>query len=471
MSLELNKTECSLGDALEGSVLLASKEDFEVQSVSIDLIGREKIRGNLLDFSGDDQTRIYSPVNSLARTQRPAEIDLLMHSNSIPLSGQFKVSSGYRGSFQFRLYIPPHLGPSYQGGRQDGSWLRRTWEVRAKVAVAGRPDLEYSKEISVVLPKPKEGAAGSSMMAAGGAQPSAASAQNPQQATGEQIPTNCPKCGAPLTVTQEDIFVTCRYCGHSITIASRQRLEKHSMLETRLFRQQAVEAALRYMDKGIFRVGVSKEAIVTNVVLRYLPFWVFKASATTSFRGTVGGGLAAPAGSPETQAAEVIGRLILAGADAYMRGGGGYRGRVDYRPPPPRTVAQTFSNTYVWPVLARSSMITEVSFYEIPVEKKIPFDLGRLPQDAEFLKPEMEEEEAKLKAKVEIEAKERKIASGKVSVLETITTTIYMGEGELVHAPVWFVYYTLKGENYVIAIDGCDGRALGGGRPAFKISL
>jgi hypothetical protein len=38
-----------------------------------------------------------------------------------------------------------------------------------------------------------------------------------------------------------------------------------------------------------------------------------------------------------------------------------------------------------------------------------------------------------------------------------------------VHAPVWFVHYTLKGENYVIAVDGCEGKVLGGGRPLFKI--
>lgn len=92
----------------------------------------------------------------------------------------------------------------------------------------------------------------------------------------EPPPTNCTKCGAPLTVTQEDLIVTCRYCGFTVTVATREEIKRHSMLENRLLTQQAVEAAQKYMDKGIFRVGVSKDATITNVKLRYVPFWVFQ---------------------------------------------------------------------------------------------------------------------------------------------------------------------------------------------------
>jgi DNA-directed RNA polymerase subunit RPC12/RpoP len=469
--IELSKDEFSLGETLEGSVVLKCLEEFEVQSVNVDLVGIEQVKGKLLDYSGDDQTRIYSPMTSLALGARPVAIDLRMHSNPAPLSGPFKASNGYVGRYPFRLFVPSHLGPTYQGGRQDGSWIRRRWAVKVTVAVAGRHDLETTNEIRVTLPAPKAQDGAAAPPAAGSTTPAAAAAAGKAAAAEEQIPTNCPRCGAPFEVTQEDIFITCRYCGYSLTIASRQRLGKHSMIETRLFRQQVAEAAKRYMDKGIFRVGVSKESVITNIVLRYLPFWIFRANTTTSFRGTVGGGIGAPVGGSDAQAAEVLGRIIIAGADAYMRSRGGPGARVGYNQSAPRPVAQTFSNTYVWPVLARASLIAEVNFYEIPAEKKIPFDQGKLPAEAEFLKPEMNEEEARLKAKAEIEARERQIAGRRVSVLETISTTMYLSEGELIHAPVWFVYYTLKGENYVIAIDGCEGRPLGGGRPAFKISL
>jgi DNA-directed RNA polymerase subunit RPC12/RpoP len=477
VAIELSKGEYALGETLDGAILVTSQEDFDVQEIRVDVLGRERIRGTLLDYSGDEKTRIYSPITSTAGAERPTQLDLLMHSNPVAVSGALKVTNGYSGKFQFRFSIPPHLGPSYQGGRQDGSWLQRVWVVKAVVAVAGRPDIDAEKEFQVTPAKAEGldagGAAAAAAVAAGSAVASGVATGQAQAQKEEPLPTNCPKCGAPLTITQEDLFITCRYCGYSVAITSRQRLGKHSLLETRLFRQQVAEAAQKYMDKGIFRVGVAKEAVITGVVLRYLPFWVFRASTTTSFRGTVGGGsMGVPTGDgKDAEAAEAIGRLILAGADAYMRGKGGPRVGTGYNQNAPRPVAQTISNQYVWPVLARAAMISEVNFFGIPTEKKIPFDPGKIPADAEFLKSEMNEEEAKVQAKADIEAKERQIASGKVTVLETITTNLYLGEGELIHAPVWFVYYTLKGENYVIAIDGCDGKPLGGGRPLFKINL
>jgi DNA-directed RNA polymerase subunit RPC12/RpoP len=472
VTIELSKGEYVLGESVDGAVLVVSQEEFDVQEVRIDIIGRERVKGTLLDFAGDVQTRIYGKISPQVGSARPLNIELLMHSNPVPVSGPVKIPNGYDGKFQFRVSIPPHLGPSYQGGRQDGSWLQRIWVVKAVIAIAGRPDIEAIKEIWVTAPKTKGLDSGGSIPPATIAVGSVAASGAVAQVQEETIPTNCPKCGAPLTVTQEDIFITCKYCGYSLTIASRQRLGKYSMLEMRFFRQQAAEAAQKFMDKGIFRVGVAKEAVINNIVLRYLPFWVFRANTSTSFRGTVGGnGMGIPTGSGKDQTAEVIGKLILAGADAYMRSRGGRGIGMGYNQSAPRPVAQTFSNQYVWPVLARAAMISEVNFYGIPTEKKIPFDQGKIPSDAEFLKSEMNEEEAKAKAKVEIEAKERQIASSKVSTLETISTNTYISEGELIHAPVWFVYYTLKGENYIIAIDACDGKPLGGGRPLFKLNL
>jgi hypothetical protein len=115
-------------------------------------------------------------------------------------------------------------------------------------------------------------------------------------------------------------------------------------------------------------------------------------------------------------------------------------------------------------------MISEISYYDVPAAKKIPFDVGRIPPDAEFLNTEFNEEEARAKVRSEVEAKERLIASGKVDTLQTCSTQVAPGEGELVHAPIWFVHYTLKGDNYVIVVDGCEGKVLGGGRPLLKFS-
>jgi DNA-directed RNA polymerase subunit RPC12/RpoP len=281
-------------------------------------------------------------------------------------------------------------------------------------------------------------------------------------------PTNCSNCGAPLNLTQEDLVVTCRYCGFTMTVATREEIKRHSMLENRLFAQQAAEAAQKYMDKGILRVGVSKDASVTNVKLRYVPFWVCSANANTFFRGVTGSGIMGEIHQAEEAVTDKrsgglkkFGKLVLAGAKAYSE--------MQQKDRRPQNVSYSFSNNYIWPALARQTMISEINYYDVPAARKIPFDVGKIPPDAEFLNTELNEEEAKMKVKSEVEAKERLIASGKVDTLEACNTNVVLGEAELVHAPVWFVHYTLKGENYVIAVDGCEGKVLGGGRPLFKI--
>ncbi len=281
-------------------------------------------------------------------------------------------------------------------------------------------------------------------------------------------PTNCTNCGAPLNVTQEDLVSTCRYCGFTMTLATREEIKRHSMLENRLFAQQAVEAAQKYMDKGIFRAGVSKDASIANVKLRYVPFWVCSANANTFFGGTTGSGIMGEIHQAQEAVTDKragglkkFGKLVLAGAKAYSE--------MQQKDRRPQNVSYSFSNNYVWPALARQTMISEINYYDVPAARKIPFDVGKIPPDAEFLNIELNEEEAKTKVKSEVEAKERLIASGKVDTLETCNVNVVLGEAELVHAPVWFVHYALKGENYVIAVDGCEGKVLGGGRPLFKI--
>jgi DNA-directed RNA polymerase subunit RPC12/RpoP len=290
----------------------------------------------------------------------------------------------------------------------------------------------------------------------------------PVQKPAQPPPTNCSNCGAPLNVTQEDLVSTCRYCGFTMTLATREEIKRHSMLENRLFAQQAVEAAQKYMDKGVFRMGVSKDASIANVKLRYVPFWVCSANANTFFRGTTGSGIMGEIHQAQEAVTDKragglkkFGKLVLAGAKAYSE--------MQQKDRRPQNVSYSFSNNYIWPALARQTMISEINYYDVPAARKIPFDVGKIPPDAEFLNIELNEEEAKAKVKAEVEAKERLIASGKVDTLETCNTNVVLGEAELVHAPVWFVHYTLKGENYVIAVDGCEGKVLGGGRPLFKI--
>jgi DNA-directed RNA polymerase subunit RPC12/RpoP len=280
--------------------------------------------------------------------------------------------------------------------------------------------------------------------------------------------TCCSKCGASVSPSLEDLIVTCRYCGFTVSLAGKDEIKVHSMLENQLYAQQAVEAAQKYMDKGIFRSGVAREAQITNAKLRYLPFWTFPVATYTTFSGITGAGLAGEmrqveAALSDKRASKLsrFGNLMKAGASAYIESQQKNQGS--------RSVTLSFSSHYIWPILARRSAITEINYFDVPVVKKIPFDVGKIPSDAEFLNTEIKQEEAKLRVKAEAEAKERLIASGKVDTLQSCNMNITITDGELVHTPIWFVHYCLCGENYIILVDGSEGKILGGGKPLFHM--
>lgn len=283
-----------------------------------------------------------------------------------------------------------------------------------------------------------------------------------------EIITSCPKCGAPISPSQEDVVVTCRYCKFTVALAGAEEVKVHSMLENHLYSQQVVEAARRYMDKGIFRSGVAEEAKITQVKLRYLPFWTFPVTSTTTFSGTAGAGLQGEMRQLENTFADKrasklskFGNLLKAGASAFLES--------QQQNQAPRQVSEQFSSSYSWPILARKTDVQDINYYDVPTAKKIPFDMGKIQSDAEFLNTEYRREEAKLKVKAEVENKERGKASGKVDLLQSCNTNITIGDGELVVAPIWFVYYALKGENYTILVDGSEGKILGGGKPLFHM--
>jgi len=135
-----------------------------------------------------------------------------------------------------------------------------------------------------------------------------------------------------------------------------------------------------------------------------------------------------------------------------------------------RTVRDQFSSHYNWTTLARMAMISNINYYEVSAQRKIPFNSGKIPKEAEFLNTELKEEEIKGKVRAEVEIKQRELVSERVDTLDFCYTSVIIGEGELIHAPIWFIHYQLDGENYAIAIDGCTGKVLGGGRPLFKIT-
>jgi DNA-directed RNA polymerase subunit RPC12/RpoP len=477
ISMSVSKDQLSLGEAIEGTATITSQEAFEADEIRIELIAYETLRpggGIITDRQESIETRMYSPPRQNAQTS--ASVTYAMHRGKTAIAKNLTVSNGFLQQFSFRIPVPSNLGPTFQGRRKDGRWLQRRWVLKAVLAVGGRPDVDIQRDICVSIPPPLTSTVVATTVS------TVAAASNNQISHTAEIPvvtiqqpeppkemiTCCPKCGASINPSQEDLIVTCRYCGFTVSLASRDEIKAHSMLENHLYAQQAVEAAHKYMDKGIFRSGVARDAQITNVKLRFIPFWVFPVTTYTAYSGVTGAGLTGEMNQVESALADKrasklskFGRLMKAGASAYFES--------QQRNQGPRTVNLSFSSHYVWPIIARKSEIAEINYYDVPAARKIPFDVGRIPSDSEFLNTEYKQEEAKLKVKAEVDAKERQTACGKVDNLHSCTTTVTVSDGELVHAPIWFVHYALNGENYMILVDGSEGKILGGGKPLFHI--
>jgi len=476
VTINIGKDNFTLGETITGDLLVTSQEDFEATEIRVELQGNEKLRAGgeaIRGISETQETRLYS--TSAPQTQSGTTREYLMYRGQTKVNDKLRLANGFNQQFSFRITVPAGLGPTYQGLRRDGQYLDRTWTLKGIIAVSGRPDVETRRNIQVSIPSAPAAPPTMPAMApvpVPTAMPVSATAESvqmeaPKPAQPRELITSCTRCGAPLNPSQEDLIVTCRYCGFTISMATSEEIKTHSMLENHLFTQQVVEAAQKYMDKGILRSGVSRDAQVTNVKLRYIPFWTFPVNTNTSFSGITGAGLSGEmhqveAALTDKRASKLskFGKLVKAGASAYVE--------MQQKDRKPTTVSLSFSSYYVWPILARRTMISEINYYDVPAAKKIPFDVGKISSDAEFLNTEYKEEEAKPRVRAEVEARERLLASGRVDNLQSCSTNVTISPGELVHAPIWFVHYSLKGDNYVILVDGSEGKVLGGGRPLFK---
>jgi hypothetical protein len=477
LSINMAKDNYALGETITGDLVFTSNEEFEAKEIRVELRGTEKLRTGGEPIRGASETletRLYSPRTTTV--QKGTTVEYNMYNGQSRVNDRFMVPRGFNQQYPFRIAVPSHLGPTFQGVRMDGQWLERTWILKAVVSIGGRPDVEARRALQISLQSaapqpamPMQSVQPQSIPTPTPVMPAPAAQPQPKPMPARKVITSCTKCGAPINPSQEDLIVTCRYCGYTTSVGTQDEIKQHSMLENHLLTQQAVEAAQKYMDKGLFRSGVAKNAQISNAKLRYIPFWVFPANTTTQLSGVTGQGITgelhqAQEALSDKKAGKLskFGKLVMAGASAYAE--------MQQKDHKPRNVVLSFSNYYVWPMLARKTMISEINFYDVPAAKKIPFDVGRIPNDAEFLNTEFSEEEAKGRVKPEVEAKERLIASGKVDTLQSCSTSATIGDGELVHAPIWFVHYSLSGDNYVILVDGCEGKVLGGGRPLFKFS-
>ena len=85
-----------------------------------------------------------------------------------------------------------------------------------------------------------------------------------------------------------------------------------------------------------------------------------------------------------------------------------------------------------------------------------------------LLNSEVEREQAVEMARQQIDAHHRFLLQEDIDRIVEATTTVTLKQMVYLHAPVWFIRYEYKGNNYQMIVDGAKGMVLKGDIPNRK---
>jgi hypothetical protein len=235
----------------------------------------------------------------------------------------------------------------------------------------------------------------------------------------------CSHCGAPVEFKPGEIIATCKYCGFTTVIETGAPFNfEHSLLLNKYDLNQADDLVRDWMRSGFMKPGdLARKSKIVEKNLVYLPFWVVSVKASSSYKG-------------------IFERI----APAILKEG-------------------KIKKEYNWLVLAREAARFPTREYDVPLEGKIPFDFRKIEGFAKILNSEIDRDEALELAKQQIEAHHRYLLEQDVDKIVNMTTEFDLKQMVYLHAPIWFIKYDYRGENYQLLIDGATGMALKGDIP------
>jgi hypothetical protein len=227
----------------------------------------------------------------------------------------------------------------------------------------------------------------------------------------------CSHCGAPVDFKPGEIIATCRYCGFTTVIETGQVFTfEHSILLNKFDETQIEESIKDWMRGGFMKPSdLAHKSKITEKNLVYLPFWVVSVEAKSTYKG------------------------------------------IFERIAPPIMKEGTIEQEYNWIVIARKASDFPTREYDVPLEGKIPYDFRKIEGFAKVLNSEIEKDEALELAKQQIETHHRYILQQDVDKIVEIKTEVALKQMVYLHAPIWFIKYAYRGENYQLLIDGATG--------------
>jgi hypothetical protein len=238
----------------------------------------------------------------------------------------------------------------------------------------------------------------------------------------------CSHCGAPVEFKPGEIIATCRYCGFTTVIQTGQAFNfEHSILYNSYSPEQMEKLLRDWMRSGFMKpADLAKKAKIIEQTLTYLPFWVVTCEASTKYKG------------------------------------------IFERITPPIVKEGEIKKDYNWLVLARQASDFPTRAYDVPLEGKVPYDFRKIEGFAKLLNSEVEREQAVEMSRQQIDSHHRFLLQENVDRIVEATTIVTPKQMVYLHAPVWFIRYEYKGNNYQMLVDGAKGMVLKGDIPNSK---
>jgi hypothetical protein len=140
VELKLGKYAFELGENVEGSLAISSREDFDATEVRCEIACTEEAKTIRYEYDPAIRRSIPREVMQTA----------VLFSAKPVLSAATHFSNGENRDFPIKTSIPPGARLTYQGIDR-----RVTWTIKGVVAVDGRPDVNtHMAELQVIQPAP-----------------------------------------------------------------------------------------------------------------------------------------------------------------------------------------------------------------------------------------------------------------------------------------------------------------------------
>ena len=184
VDLKLSNYTVTLGENLEGSISVSSKEDFDVTEArcEIQCIEEAKVLRSQ-----------YDPVTKRSELREVQETRTLFSAKPL-VSCATRICNGENRTFPFKINIPAGGRPSYRAIQDNVSWT-----IKGVLAVDGRPDATSCVAQIQVIQRPPETTVASQTVVREVVREVVKIPCNYCHTLFDQLDTSCPNCGAKRT--------------------------------------------------------------------------------------------------------------------------------------------------------------------------------------------------------------------------------------------------------------------------------